>query len=254
MVHHLLIKTPLSREIRVSRRGIRCLTQDRTVSKTINCLVATGVTFRGRYGHTFRWISALERVFLRINHSSGYSSRISVHVAPNYVLAFRVLQQFVRIQHLHEHFVERLLQSRLPAERSEPSQQGIILTMRLTEQYRRIEHVAKQQQVERSYPRATVHERQGDRAEADQKQALGVMEMVLKREAPIMSTVQQHSVRAGAVDRDETSVEKEQRLAQLPRSFSLADFSPHEVQHLTDQVVNTLDRRIIAMRERMGRV
>jgi hypothetical protein len=49
-------------------------------------------------------------------------------------------------------------------------------------------------------------------------------------------------------------MDKEKSLNQAHRLFSLAEFTPNEVKRLTDQVVDTLDRRVIAMRERLGRV
>ena len=78
--------------------------------------------------------------------------------------------------------------------------------------------------------------------------------MVLKRDtAAVQAVRQKDTVQATNPYKPRFSWDKEKGLAQPTRSFSLAEFTPNELQRLTDQVITRLDHRVIAWRERMGR-
>ena len=254
MAKRSLIKTPSVREIRASRRGIRCHTHRFASIGRIDPLAAMGLTNQGRYGRKLGMVSPLECVFRRAIHSTVYSPNVAINVAPKYHLAFRWLQQIGQSHHFRKHLVERVFLSRFAVDHREPIQQVVSLVTRVTGQYRRIDHVVHRQESARSSRGTPDRERELGRAEPARNFWTRSVEMVLKRDAAAVQAARQDTVKAAAPDTPRLSVEKDKRLAQPAHSFSLAEFSPNEVQRLTDHVVSTLDRRIIAMRERLGKV
>jgi len=254
VVHRSLIKKPSAREMRATRRGIRFPTHRFASIKGIHRLAATAIDSQDRYGRKFGTVSPLERVFRRAIYSTVYSPNIALHIAPKYALAFRWLQQIGQSHHFRKHLIERVFLSRLAADRREPIQQVVSLVPRLTEQHRRIDHVVQRLESVRSNQGTPDPETERSHAAPVQYLWSRPVEMVLKREAAPVQTVRQETMQTAAPDRPRVSRQNAERLTHSRREYTLAEFSPNEVKRLTDQVVDTLDRRIIAMRERLGRV
>lgn len=252
MVHRSWSKTSQLSDMRVSHRGIHCRTHRYVRMGRGIHLSEVGFPYQGRYARTSGPVPPLERVFRRVLYSAVYARRIAIHIADKYALSFRRFQQIGRYHRSRERVVERVFGLRLEAKRPAPIQQVFSLVNRLTEQYRRIDDVSRQA----SAPAKTdAPDRDNERSPTEPAQRLWprAVEMILKRDAAAVQAVRQDAVQAAGPDNSRRLVEKESRSAQPPRSFSLAEFSPNELQRLTDQVVTKLDHRVIAMRERLGR-
>lgn len=253
MLHRVWNKRPRVCDLRVSRRGIQCRTHRFTATGRGHLLAAMGSTYQGRYGHIPGIVPPLERVFQWAMHSMVYSRNIALHVNPKYALAFRWIQEAKHVHLSRERILERVFRSQLSAERHEPIRQVFSLVNRLTEQHRRIDDVRRHASVP-SMMATPERERERSRIETAQKLVPRAVEMVLKRDAVAVQAVRQDTAQVAGSDQSRCPADINRSSTQAPRPFSFAECSPNELQRLTDQVVTRLDHRVIALRERLGRV
>ncbi|MEO8338187.1 MAG: hypothetical protein ABI604_00550 [Nitrospirota bacterium] len=181
-----------------------------------------------------------------------YSRNIALHVNPKYAIAFRWLQQAMRIHPSRERILERVFRSQLSAERHEPIRQVISLVNRLTEQYRRIDDVRRHANAPANMGTPD-RELERSRTIPVQRLVPPAVEMVLKRAAVALQAVRQESVQVAGPDQPRRATDTDHSSTLAPRPFSFAECSPNELQRLTDQVITRLDHRVIALRERLGR-
>lgn len=253
VLHPAWNKPPRIRDLRVSRRGVQCRTHRFTVIGRGHYRAAMGRTYQGRYGRKLGTIPPLERVFYRAKHSIVYSQNIALHVNPKYAIAFRWLQHAEYVHTSRERILERVFQSLLFAERHEPTRQVSSLGNRLIEQYRRIDGARRHASAPAIIGNSD-RERELSPTISVQRFVPRVVDMVLKRDVAAAQAVRQDPMQVVDPGQPRRAADTDNRTTQVPRPFSIAECSQDEMQRLTDQVVTRLDQRIIAMRERLGRM
>lgn len=251
MLKNAVMKTIGARDPRVTRRGIMCSTHRPIRNTRATVRMKTGQATRHRYSLVSAFLSPLERVFLRANHAISNSKTFIVQLSHHCRLALDRWQRLVPRERTSERVIERRTQVHCLVEWSERTQQVQTVVMRLQQQYRRVEDVSRQ---ERTHP--SVHQRTSIQGE---RQSDGVhhhwvhrIDMVLKRDRSKSEIAHQASDPASNAALHRAMVGNERTVDQ-PRSTSVG-WTPAEVQRLTDQVLTKLDHRVIAARERLGRV
>jgi len=78
--------------------------------------------------------------------------------------------------------------------------------------------------------------------------------MVLKRDAASLREFRESAKLAKGADQSEPEMNREETWTQVRRPSLQGELGPNELRRITDQVVSSLDRRVFAIRERLGRV
>ena len=240
-----------ARDSRVSRRGITCLTHRLIRKARPTVRVKTGQATRHRYGLVSACLAPLERVFLRASQAISKSRTLILQLSHHCRLALDRWQRLVEREHTKERVVERRTAVQGLVEWSERTQQIQTVVLRLQQQYRRVEDVIRQ---ERTHQSATegIPSQGETRRDLIHHHWVHRIDMVLKRDVLKNEIAHKNSGVASNADLHRTRVATERTGEQL-RSTSV-DWTPAELQRLTDQVLTKLDHRVIAARERLGRV
>lgn len=250
MLKSAVTKTIGARDPRVSRQGITCLTHRPIRKGRATVRVKTRRAMRHRYRLVSAFLSPLERVFLRASHAISNSRTLIVQLSHHCRLALDRWQRLVQRERISERVVGGSIPTNGLVERSERTEQVQRAVMRLQQQYRRVEDVIRQ---ERTHP--SVHQGisiQGERwSDGVHHHWVHRIDMVLKRDMQKNENAHQASGAASNAGLNRAIVGTERTVAQ-PRCSSV-DWTPAEVQRLTDQVLTKLDHRVIAARERLGR-
>jgi hypothetical protein len=204
-----------------------------------------------RYQLVSAFLSPLERVFLRASHAISNSRTLVVQVSQHCRLALDRWQRLVQRDRTKERVVERRTSVHGLVKWRERTQQVQTVVLRLQQQYRRVEDVIRQERTHHS-----VHEgvsSQGERRkDVVHHHWVHRVDMVLKRDMQKNENAHQTSVATSNAALHRTRIATDRMVAQ-PRSTSV-DWTPAELQRLTDQVLTKLDNRVIAARERLGRI
>lgn len=245
------MKTIGARDPRASCRGIRCSTH-RPISKArATVLGKTRQAARHHYSLISAFLSPLERVFLRSSHAISNSRTLILQLSHHCRLTLDRWQRLVQRERSEERVVERRGPVHGLVEWSERTQQVQIVVMRVQQQYRRVEDVISQEGTHQPASGGSVLQGEG-RRDVVHHHWVHRVDMVLKRDIPKNDSAHQTSVATSNAALHRTRIATDRTVAQ-PRSTSV-DWTTAELQRLTDHVLTTLDHRVIAMRERLGRV
>ena len=250
MLKSAVTKTISARDPRVSRQGITCLTHRPIRKGRATVRVKTRRATRHRYSLVSAFLSPLERVFLRTSHAISNSRTLIVQLSQHYRLALDRWQRLVQRERTKERVAVVSIPTHGLVERSERTEQVQTVVMRLQQQYRRVENVIRQ---ERAHP--SVHQGisiQGERwSDGVHHHWVHRIDMVLKRDMRKNESAHQASSSASNAALHPRGATE--RTVGQPRSTTVG-WTPAEVQRLTDQVLTKLDHRVIAARERLGRI
>lgn len=251
VLKYVVMKTIGARDPRVSRRGGTCWT-DRPIGKARATVpVKPGQATPYRYSLVSACLAPLERVFLRASHAISNSRTLVVQLSHHCRLALDRRQRIVQRDRTKERVLERRTPVQGLVEWSERTQQVQIVVMRVQQQYRRVEDVISQEGTHQPASGGSVLQGEG-RRDVVHHHWVHRVDMVLKRDIPKNDSAHQTSVATSNAALHRTRIATDRTVAQ-PRSTSV-DWTPAELQRLTDHVLTTLDHRVIAMRERLGRV
>jgi hypothetical protein len=236
------IRIPRLRKVLVNRGGIHCQTH-RFAAAALSGVPQPPAT---RHARIRSRVTPLERVFRRSARSATYSRILSV-------LCFWPSNSF--LQSRHEHNL-RVVRQPVTGERNQLVQRTFSVVTRLARCVSRVERTsAERTLIEKTFrePRNDDHAivpRPATPAEDVRAGKFYSPQMVLRRESSDRLK-QPEGVRAMAGE--PAAMERELKFAQPRHSLSPVEFSPHDLQRLTDTVLASLDHRILAKRERLGR-
>ena len=213
------------------------------------CTSATSARTRWPLEEQYRRLhiraTPLERVYRRSTRSAFYCRLMSVFFSPRYDIL---------LQSLHKQEL-RFIRQRLPGENG-PIQRILSLVSRFSRFDRKIERVFHESHHEHSL--VAIRER-SKLVETIQLGKHRPQELVFRRESA-EKLVRARTVHTVAGESSAMSprlltapVQREIIFAQSRPASLPAELNPHELQRLTDRVLETLDHRILATRERLGR-
>jgi hypothetical protein len=236
------IRIPRLHKALVKRGGIHCQTH-RFAAAALSGVPQPPPMRHARIRSRIR---PLERVYRRSARPARYSQILSA-------LCFWQLNAFLQSRHEHD---LRVVRQSVTGERDYLVQRIFSVVTRLAPCVSRIERTStKQTLIEQTFQESRndghpIVTRPAAPAENIRASKFYSQEMVLRRGSsePIKQPEKVRSV-AG----EPAVIERELKIAQPRHSFSPVEFSPHDLQCLTDTVLRTLDHRILAKRERLGR-
>lgn len=251
MLKNVVMKTIGARDPRASRRWITCWTHRPIRNTRATVRVKTRWTTPHRYPLVSASLSPLERVFLRASHAISNSRTLVLQLSHHCRLALDRWQRVVQRERISERVVGGSIPPHGLVERSERTEQVQTVVMRLQQQYRRVEDVISQEGTHQPASGGSVLQGEGRKDVVHHHWGPRV-DMVLKRDIPKNDSAHQTSVATSNAALHRTRIATDRTVAQ-PRSTSV-DWTPAELQRLTDQVLTKLDNRVIAARERLGRI
>lgn len=242
MLRRPSIRIPRLHKALVNRGGIHCQTH-RFAAAALSGVPQPPPL---RHARIRSRVTPLERVFRRSARSATYPRILSA-------LCFWQLNSFLQSRHEHD---LRVVRQSVTGERNHLVQRILSVVTRLARCVSRIERAS----VERTLIERTFQESHNDGhpivtrpttpAENVRASKFYSQGMVLRRGS---SEPLKRPERLRAVAGEPAVMERELKIAQPRHSFSPVEFSPHDLQCLTDTVLRTLDHRILAKRERLGR-
>jgi hypothetical protein len=237
VLHRAPIRVPRLRTALGNRRGVRCQAHCFAVS----ALSRNAQPPLRRHARIRSRVAPLERVFRR---SATYSRILSTS-------CFWQMNAF--LQSLHQHDL-RVLQKSVTGELNYLFHRIFSGVTRFATVSRIERAISKQPMSEQTFQGYRGYHpivaRPAIPAEDGRPGKRYSQELVLRRASsePLM---QRETLRAVAAE--PAAKDREIKFAQARHSFSPADLSPRDWQSLTDTVLRTLDHRILAKRERLGR-
>jgi hypothetical protein len=190
-------------------------------------------------------------VFLRASNAIFNSKALILQLSHHCRLALDRWQGLIQREHTQERVLERRAPIHDLVQWTERTQKVQTVAMRLQQQYRRVENDIPPEGADRptSEGAASLGERRRD---VVHYHWVHRVEMVLKRDVPKDEIAHQASGAASNAAWHRTRLATERPVVE-PYSASV-NWTSAEVQRLTDQVLTKLDHRVIAARERLGRL